>query len=409
MIIIIVLASAIHSRYVLKSISRSGIIIDPSHYQMKNNRTYYGDVTNHSILTQQQKQTLTPSRLCTRDEIRVGSWKNITLEAPPYIPRTVHLRCYPEEYYKKSSPWETYEWKPTTSECTFVQWKRSEFCRLMQRTTILIIGDSLSWEHYRSLNHLLGIQVSQLEEHQSKAEQENVVHYGCRSQTRIVYRRDDLLTNVSHAIFEEGTFPQVLVINRGAHYKNDTTLIDDMMNVVEDIKAWQQQCAIYNITCHLFWRTSVPGHPHCEKGIYDQPINDLKVVESIIGNISNYDERTIKYHWYDYQHQNEIVLNLLNQSLGPQTFEVLDAYYLNVLRPDEHRAHQGDCLHNCYPGKMDVYNQMLQHFLQIQRTQDDIDALIEWQDRYYNMTRTIQESLVIKNKNHTTISNNSIS
>jgi hypothetical protein len=48
---------------------------------------------------------------------------------------------------------------------------------------------------------------------------------------------------------------------------------------------------------------------------------------------------------------------------------------------------------------MDVYNQLLKHFLQIQRNQNDIDALIAWQDKYYNMTRTVNhgESVVIEN------------
>ena len=77
----------------------------------------------------------------------------------------------------------------------------------------------------------------------------------------------------------------------------------------------------------------------------------------------------------DYQRQNNLILEILRQGLGDDGFEILDAYYLNVLRPDEHRAHQGDCLHNCYPGKMDVYNQLLLHYLRAQRTADDVDYL----------------------------------
>jgi hypothetical protein len=260
----------------------------------------------------------------------------------------------------------------------------------------MIIGDSLSWEHYRSLNHLLGMHVSQFSQHQSKAEQGNIVHYGCRQQTRLVYRRDDLLSNVTEAVFGQGTFPQVLVMNRGAHFQNDTTLLAGMNKVIAEINAWRALCFQFNMTCHLFWRTSVPGHPHCDKNnsnIFDGPVNDLVAMETMIANLSNYDNRTIRYHWYDYQHQNELVLDLLTKTLGEPgivngydhfTFDVLDAYYLNVLRPDEHRAHQGDCLHNCYPGKMDVYSQLLQHFLTIHRSQRDIDSLIEWQNGRQN-------------------------
>ena len=177
------------------------------------------------------------------------------------------------------------------------------------------------------------------------------------------------------------------MINRGAHYKNDTMLMSQMQNVVEELNDWKSQCEIFNITCHLIWRTSVPGHPKCHKNRFTKPVNNLNEMEAWINDRSNYDNRTLKYHWFDYQHQNEMVVDMLTkqQSFSQDTptsffLEIMDAYYLNVLRPDEHRSHQGDCLHNCYPGKMDVYNQLLLHFLKKQRTQSDIDSLIAWQN-----------------------------
>ncbi len=241
---------------------------------------------------------------------------------------------------------------------------------------------------------MLGLRISQLAQHESKEEEKNIVNYACKKQTRIVYRRDDLLLNVTHAIFEQKTFPQVVVINRGAHYQNDTLLMTQMDQVVEELKDWKSQCEIFNITCHLIWRTSVPGHPKCQDNRFTKPVNDVTEMEEWINDRSNYDNRTIKYHWFDYQHQNEMVVDMLTKQqsfsqepVTPFFFEVMDAYYLNVLRPDEHRSHQGDCLHSCYPGKMDVYNQLLLHFLKQQRSQSDIDSLIAWQDnrmRIYN-------------------------
>lgn len=116
-------------------------------------------------------------------------------------------------------------------------------------------------------------------------------------------------------------------------------------------------------------------------------------MEDFIADRSNYNNRTIKYHWYEYQQQNKIVVDMLtrnqilfneNKKIPSFFLEIIDAYHLNVLRPDEHRAHQGDCLHNCYPGKQDVYNQILLHFLKQQRKQKEIQSLIAWQDRYYH-------------------------
>ena len=79
---------------------------------------------------------------CTRDEIRVGEWKPVILDAPPYTPRTVHLRCYPESEYKKAGNWtHTYEWRPVASskeDCTFSNWNRDDFCALMRRATVLV-------------------------------------------------------------------------------------------------------------------------------------------------------------------------------------------------------------------------------------------------------------------------------
>jgi hypothetical protein len=95
-------------------------------------------------------------------------------------------------------------------------------------------------------------------------------------------------------------------------------------------------------------------------------------VESWIASPSNYDKNTVEYHWYDFQHQNNLVLQMLAESGLNAT--VLDAYYLNVRRVDRHRM-PNDCLHNCYPGKMDVLNQLFLHFLSSERTDRDVQDL----------------------------------
>jgi len=319
--------------------------------------------------------------LCSREEIRNGSWIPTILPAPPYVTRTTHLRCYSMEAYKNGS-WNTFTWQPRASpNCKFTAWKRGKFCALMKRATILVAGDSLSWEHYSSLAQLLGQKVSQFDQHRSKVDQRNHVQYPCKGETRIAYRRDDILSNLTGAITE--TFPQVLILNRGAHYVNDTRFVAGLRQNVEEIKKWKHKCDMLGVACHLFWRTSVPGHPKCDQVDFSGPVNDLDEMEAWIANKSNYDNRTINYHWYDYQHQNELAVNMLQESLGFE-HDILDAYHLNVRRPDEHRSHQNDCLHNCYPGKMDVYNQLLLHFLKIRRDRDDVSILVDLFDKHDN-------------------------
>jgi hypothetical protein len=222
-----------------------------------------------------------------------------------------------------------------------------------------MIGDSPSWEPYRSLLELHGIHPHQLFQHQSKELDTNVVHQICHGQVAVLYKRDDQLQNISNSLTQD--FPSVLILNRGAHYVDDDILLADLRRlVVPAVQDWFEQCSIRQIDCRFYWRTSVPGHPHCANAI--TPVNDLNALEDMIANRNLYTDRTWGYHWYNYQHQNELVLQMWQQLMLPH-FEVIDAYHLNIRRPDIHRAHTNDCLHNCYPGKMDDYNRLLWHAL----------------------------------------------
>lgn len=293
--------------------------------------------------------------LCTRSQVIQGKWKREILKHPPYITPTKHLRCFERDVYYADS-YVTYKWHPTDKtlgRCSFKRYNPTGFCKLTKRLRISIIGDSLSWEQYSSLLQLQGRHVHQNFQHQSRELHQNIVQNICHNQTSIVYRRDDKLSNVSASLREHA--PHILILNRGAHYEPDDQHLQGIRKVIADVRQWLNDCP----QCRFFWRTSVPGHPGCQT--YSQPINDRAAMESIIANRSNYDDHTLLYHWYDYQHQNELTLKELQKSGLP--FHIIDAYHLNVLRPDEHRAHQGDCLHNCYPGKMDVYNQLLYHYL----------------------------------------------
>ncbi|KAL7563937.1 hypothetical protein ACA910_017553 [Epithemia clementina (nom. ined.)] len=378
--------------------------------------------------------------LCSRDEILQGAWVPTLLDkGAPYISTTEHLRCHPKSYYQQV-PFPTWKWQvPLSSSsaaaavdpsprCDWTDWQRSLFCQVAQYATILIVGDSLSWEHYSSLVQLsTGRSIHQGFQHQSKLLQQSIVHTACpkknkkhkehhhhddvENTVRLVFRRDDKLLNLSQAIQED--FPTILVLNRGAHYVESDQLLHEMEPNWRVIRDWMHKCrAVHDDAstpsssspsspCHLFWRTSVPGHPQCAK--FDQPVNNLKAMEEWIANLQNYDsERAINYHWYDYQSQNELFLQELESRFGPPrttapamsrnsaagstnvisfSYGILDAYYLNVLRPDEHRAHQGDCLHNCYPGKMDVISQLLLHYLRMYTTAEHVQERRHWWER----------------------------
>jgi hypothetical protein len=369
--------------------------------------------------------------LCTRDQVKQGEWVHVRLSQPPYVTPTVHLRCYPRDHYY-GPHYDTWAWHPhasaapvsvvtiaaanshnaiddgeeddgdgddgeeddgdgdddeeqevddTSTSCEFTEWQPDLFCSLLQSATIAIVGDSLSWENYASLVQLLGLKTKQGYQHQSLELGTNIQQSVCGGQTSVVYRRDDQLSKLpavwqkqqqqaSTATSSHYSFPTVLILNRGAHYVNDTMLLAGIRRNLNQVDEWMQECRVLQVDCHFFWRTSVPGHVGCDDDDDDKnknhldfsrPVNDVNAMEARIANRTLYSERQLKYHWYDYQHQNELVLRELERS--GLDYTVLDAYHLNVLRPDEHRSHQEDCLHNCYPGKMDVYNQLLLHYL----------------------------------------------
>ena len=315
----------------------------------------------------------TEKPLCTRAQIRNGTWVPTLLEKAPYVTPTTHLRCHGDKEYYNQRPFPSYRWQPHDKSCDFSKFRHEMVCKILVDATVMIVGDSLSWEHYSSMVQLLGHSIHQGFQHQSVEFHTNIVqHLHCGKQdnrvVRLVYRRDDKLLELKDAVTKD--FPTVLVLNRGAHYTNDTDLLENIYSNLEILqKYWWKPCEQYGLQCHLFWRTSVPGHPHCEQ--FTEPVTDRVAMEAWIANRSNYNDHTWGYHWYDYQRQNLLVEQvLLEKANFPVT--ILDAYDLNILRPDDHRAHQGDCLHNCYPGKMDVYSQMLLHYLRKDRTLEGV-------------------------------------
>ena len=313
--------------------------------------------------------------LCTREQILQGQWVPVLLNKAPYVPRLNHLRCFPNEVYAQQ-PYKSWSWQiddASSPACQLTAWDATTFCDLVKYATVSIIGDSLSWEQYSSLLQILEETVHQKDQHRSKTYHRNHFQMGCPGdQTQFVFRNDPRLEFVEDAV-KGASFPSVLILNRGAHYVNDTTILSDMERLVEQLRNWQATCDSRKIRCHLFWRTTVPGHPGCEAN--SKPINNLTEMEATVNDLKNYDNVTIHYHWYDFQHQNLLMVDHLKRA--GLDFEVIDAYHINILRPDEHRVQSGDCLHNCYPGKMDVYNQLLLHYLRQQRTEQDVERLEE--------------------------------
>jgi hypothetical protein len=80
--------------------------------------------------------------LCTRQDIRVGHWKPVVLDAPPYVPGAdvdykYRGRC-PETIPNAS--YATHEWQPSNQDCHFTKFDAKSFCQLAS----MIVTDNSS-------------------------------------------------------------------------------------------------------------------------------------------------------------------------------------------------------------------------------------------------------------------------
>ena len=322
-------------------------------------------------------------RLCSNEEIVHGRWVPVTLERPPYIPLSPRVRCLRPDAFSK--PFPTWQWQPH-DKCNIVSLDSHQFCRLLSNGTIAFIGDSLTLEHYASLVHLLGdrarlppkaVQHGRIRRHicaSPSVDNNNLNEHPIPTPppdhcVDLVFKTDFFLQNITQEV--STSMPRVMVLNRGAHYTSDTELTQSLQQFTfPALKEWDQKCQDANMACLLIWRTTVPGHPYCQN--FAQPSNSVPDMESWIHDKSTKDVeggyRKGEYHWQDFQRQNLLVSRLLQDewsSLLPHIeIHVMDSYQPNILRPDSHRSHMGDCLHSCSPGGgSDLNSQWLYHIL----------------------------------------------
>lgn len=321
-------------------------------------------------------------KLCSRSEILDGRWENVTLERAPYNPWKHYVGSFNKNVLKPcgvssdyEQPWSWNEWIPRgaalmssssmTGSCAFDLWSKENFCKTAEMLqiaqnfseTIAIVGDSLSWEHFVTLVMSLGNRVDYYGQFISRREGKSIEQMTCNDTVRIVYRRSDYLEHLPDVL--KSSFPSTVVINTGSHF---LPAVDDFIrrlnSTIDQLEHWTQSCKESRKTCWLIVRTTVPGHPHC--GAYNDPDNEMEEMEDLISNKSNYGSaKELNFNWFNFKQRNKLMLDMFNVS--NLNYSVIDAYEINIRRPDNHKY--PDCLHNCVPGKTDVYNRLLLHSL----------------------------------------------
>lgn len=267
-------------------------------------------------------------------ELTDGQWLQGKIhDKPPYIPAKGEVQQKTCMNFVPTAQWQDWDWVPA-ADCEFVNsdtpFNRDLYCSLGFNKTVLFMGDSISFDHFLSLTHLMGVPQALPRAMRKDALIESNL---CNGTSKLIGKRDFLLHNFRDTM--EQTDPDIIVLNRGAHFEKDEMLINFMnMTLLPLIKDWLNKCTENKRQCHFVWRTTIPGHPHCEN--FTQPSNSLREMERLIFDNPRYD-------WAHFQYQNLLVQGLLQDS--SISYDLMDAYYSHILRADWHQP-PNDCLHS---------------------------------------------------------------
>lgn len=316
--------------------------------------------------------------LCNMEQLKKGRWEPHRFPKPPYNPvqgiktkkNNGQWPCYGEDGPNMSQPLDTFKWNANSvsdQTCSFPQRDfATDFCELAYNKTVAFLGDSITLEQFEDLalsTGVKGIDIASILWDKKNHGSTLIVKTCAHQTTTLMFRRTHFLEIVSD--FLNNATPDILLLNTGQWYTNKVVKLIERR--YDTIKEWQAKCKILGKDCQLIWRTTVPGHPFCTK--YTEPAISVEKMEQLVANISWYPIRKgePQYHWWDFKHQNQLVMNSLDQSeLG---FDVLPSYDFLILRPDVHRklTPEGtpDCAHACLlEGSVSLVNQL---FLQLIR------------------------------------------
>lgn len=304
------------------------------------------------LLGTTKKKSNKSTKRCTRSQISQGKWAPARYEKPPYpcaLAPSDHFLCR----NITAEGWNTYDWTVNDS-CLFSEWSNDDFCSLLRNQTILFWGDSLTREQYIDIVRRYGWNGTK---HDIFWGDDRTI---CDGSTWVTLRVDRTLKG------RNGTPrpPDIVVANRGMHYTPDKEFssgIDKAIKWLQNLQMNNPHCRKTSSSCLSIWRTSVPGHPSCQR--FHKPSDNLLEMERLVANQSMYNKPSqyTKFGWWAMKHQNRIAKEKFASS--NLSYAVIDAYDLQILRPDLHLGQEGDCVHNFEMTKQPVINQIFLHIL----------------------------------------------
>jgi hypothetical protein len=356
---------------------------------------------------------------CRHLRARIGAWTSDMSLAPSLqysTPVEGYLGCADtnfvataEEPYRLPT---THRWDETVwPTCPIAVSSTTEICAAMERlglTRILFVGDHTTMTQAVSLANILGQGAGiSLDPNVVPNFAKNIVCSGTSFQ--LTYIRNDRLEEPGTtpspnypncgAAGQQYCYPwsdnyaqfggkQLLIVNTGYHWADDWQgYITNFQNFVGKIDEISTASALRSNDVIMF-RTSVPGHKECN--LHNGPY----------GHYGEYCPRIVNgafWHWWgelppynDYAIRIINEWNLLNTVKSGPDIELLDPWFMTVLRPDGHLSGadagpncdwnvNNECMLYSLPGPVDWWNHLLVSQLQDVALHREADSpMVAW-------------------------------
>jgi hypothetical protein len=230
---------------------------------------------------------------------------------------------------------ESYKWTPYS--CNMMMFNATHFCDLIGNRTIYLHGDSTMDQAANSL-------ISQI--YTQKA--------GCAQR---VFFHKEFYGRGSQGLLDPGLFERMRTVHTsiaiftfGAHAHSDETIRDFWKFFDETIHRPEMIDLQVKNNITYVWRTNHPAHVKCQ-----QTVEPSKIT---IDNFPQYGNSTIDpYNWsgfsrWDYQSiENARSMDMKILDMSP-LYSRIDSHPVN-----------GDCLHYCLPGPIDIFATILYQML----------------------------------------------
>jgi hypothetical protein len=224
---------------------------------------------------------------------------------------------------------EKFLWVP--SNCLLLPWNATQFCELLGNRIIYMEGDSTMAQSADALMSML---------YTNKG--------GCVNQTFFTRPKNQGQGNALVQRLNK-TRPDIAIFNFGAHGHDDGDLFFWWEGFIQTLKSKEMLMLRELKNINFLWRSNQPGHVNCTGERYPNSYG-----------IDNYPQFNRSIDWYNWsahkKWDNSSADNA--EKNGMKLIDMSPLYY----RSDAH-PNNGDCLHYCAPGPVDLFPVILLQML----------------------------------------------